>query len=244
MKYKIEELKDITDSIEIMQNHPNSFSKYMFYIIGLLLILATTWSIFAQKYIVITATGEIRPQGEICDIYTRTNGTIISTNIKDGQFVKEGDILMSFDNNTIIKAQCDGIISLIQDINVGDFIQNGIEIAKIIPPNQTQKKVNLYINNEDIINIKQGQDVSLEILSLPQTEYGAIKTTLENISNDAKSNNGNNYYTATCSLDTMNIKDIKGNSLDIKNGMMVKARIINRQVSYFKYFLEKINILN
>ncbi|AQS08226.1 HlyD family secretion protein [Clostridium saccharobutylicum] len=244
MKYKIEELKDITDSIEIMQNHPNSFSKYMFYIIGLLLILATTWSIFAQKYIVITATGEIRPKGEICDIYTRTNGTIINTNIKDGQLVKEGDILISFDNNTIIKAQCDGIISLIQDINVGDFIQNGIEIAKIIPSNQTQKKVNLYINNEDILNIKQGQDVSLEILSLPQTEYGAIKTTLENISNDAKSSNGNNYYTATCSLDTINIKDIKGNSLDIKNGMMVKARIINRQVSYFKYFLEKINILN
>ena len=30
----------------------------------------------------------------------------------------------------------------------------------------------------------------------------------------------------------------------IKNGMLVQARIINREVSYFRYFLEKINILD
>jgi len=244
MKYKIEELKDITDSREIMQSSPNGFSKYIFYIIGILLILVTIWSIFAQKYIVVTATGEIRPQGEIFDIYNGTNGTVISTNIKDGQFVKQGDTLLNIDNETVIKAQYDGFISLIQDVNVGNLIQKRIEIARRLPSDQLNKKVNLYINNQDISTIKQGQSVNLEILSLPQTEYVPIKTTLEDISNDTKINNGNSYYTATCNLDTTQIKDKKGNHLDIKNGMIVKARIINRQVPYFRYFLEKINILN
>ena len=36
----------------------------------------------------------------------------------------------------------------------------------------------------------------------------------------------------------------KGTSIDIKNGMIVEARIINREVSYLRYFLEKINILD
>ena len=39
------------------------------------------------------------------------------------------------------------------------------------------------------------------------------------------------------------MKNDKGNMVDIKNGMIVQARIINREVSYFRYFLEMINIL-
>lgn len=39
MNYKIEDIKDITDSTEILHSKPEGFSKYMFYIITVLLSL-------------------------------------------------------------------------------------------------------------------------------------------------------------------------------------------------------------
>ena len=69
---------------------------------------------------------------------------------------------------------------------------------------------------------------------------------LQNISVDAKvsEEQGASYYTGTCAINETSMKNKKGNTVDIKNGMLVQARIINREVSYFRYFLEKINILD
>lgn len=55
MKYKIEELKDITDSREIMNSTPKGFSKYMMYIIIGLLTVTIIWSLIAKKQIVVSA---------------------------------------------------------------------------------------------------------------------------------------------------------------------------------------------
>ena len=85
-----------------------------------------------------------------------------------------------------------------------------------------------------------------ELASLPGSEYGYINSTLENISVDAKvsQKEGTSYYTATCSIDETTLKNKKGESIDIKNGMLAQVRVVNRKVSYLRYFLEKIDILD
>ena len=62
MRYKIEELKDITDSREIMQSTPHGFSRYMMYIIIALLTVVITWSLLAKKEITAKANGVVRLQ--------------------------------------------------------------------------------------------------------------------------------------------------------------------------------------
>ncbi|ALB44112.1 hypothetical protein [Clostridium beijerinckii] len=110
------------------------------------------------------------------------------------------------------------------------------------PKNNT---CNIYIENTSFGNIKEGNKVSLEIISLPKSEYGIISSTLENISDDVVlSDDGEKkYYTATCELGKTKLVDKNGNYVDIKNGMEVNVKIISRELSYCKYFLEKLNIV-
>ena len=97
MKYKIEELKDITDSREILQSTPNGFSKYMMYIIITLLLCVLIWSLLATKEITVRASGTVKPAEEITKITSSINGNITTSNIKDGMQVNEGDILLVVD---------------------------------------------------------------------------------------------------------------------------------------------------
>lgn len=488
MKYKIEELKDITDSREIMQSKPNGFSKYMTYIIIVLLATVIVWSVLANKEITVKASGVVRPSVEVAKLSSSVNGTISEVNISEGMEVKKGDVLLvingeeyelqkksleeslknrekeleankklkgsildgvnhldsedsvegnyykkyelyldnlksgntqvdslesqkenikatisdlklllkaieeeknQFDSNhylyyqykdyemtlqnyrkqissykwqitelektkvkadkeskeenqqiennneiidkqikeiqnniknaeneiekyknnqkmnisntiaqnelklnegvatssngsykeqyisqldskimslessiseikmnldvtnnkveaTSIKADSDGILNLINDVKIGDFIQAGTQIASIIPSNNDKYKAEVYIENQKFGEIKDGEDVILEFVSLPQREYGIVKSNLKDISVDAKvsEKEKTSFYTGICDIPVKSMTNKKGNSINIKNGMLVEARIINREVSYFKYFLEKINILD
>ena len=143
-----------------------------------------------------------------------------------------------------IKASSDGIVNILSNIGVGDFVQGGTEIASIVPEDDKNFQIDVYIRNEDFGNIKDGQDVMIELASLPSSEYGYIKSNLINISVDAKSNQNESYYTATCPVDETFLTNKKGESADIKNGMIAEVRIVSRRVTYFRYFLEKIDILD
>ena len=106
-------------------------------------------------------------------------------------------------DDTSIKAEYDGVINIINEIKVGDYIQSGTQIASIVPDETSDFIAEIYIENQNIGEISEGEDVILEFASLPQSEYGVIKTKLDNISVDAKINpeQGMSYYTGRCKLD-------------------------------------------
>lgn len=473
MRYKIEELKDITDSREIMQSKPKGFGKYMAYIIILLLIFCIVWSIFAKKEITLDVIGEIRPSNNEISISSSASGIITALYYKDGDKVKKGDLLLELDNtelksqvklledklekyekeldntnkliksisdninyftenddekeyynkyefyssnlkdsnnkinlistqkenlqkslddynlliqsindnvnylnnssslyytyeeyilnindynrkimkyeeelnslientnleetikseqiktlessledaksalekykneqntiiyssiesikskitelelsvttsnlkeeyisqlnstaktledniselkmniesynieinNTIIKAETDGFINVTTLINPGEYLQIGTNIASLIPIENNEFKVNLYIKNEDFGDIKNGQDINIEIAALPKSEYGLINSKICNISSDSKldSQTGISYYTAEAIIEKNYLTDKSGKKVYIKPGMLIDGKIINRTTSYFRYFLEVLNILS
>lgn len=149
-------------------------------------------------------------------------------------------------NATSIKAPCDGIVNMLADIKIGDFIQNGTQIASIVPEDDLNYIIETYIDSKSFGEIKDGQDVIIELVSLPGREYGYLKSNLNNISVDAKvsQEKGTSYYTAKSPINKTTLNNKKGESIDIKNGMLAEVRILNRRVSYFRYFLEKISILD
>lgn len=149
-------------------------------------------------------------------------------------------------DSTSIKVPCDGMISLVSEINVGNYVQGGTEIATIVPEDNNKFNVEVYIANQNFGEIKEGQDVVIELASLPGSEYGYINSKLENISSDAKINQeeGVSYYTAECPIDKTKLINKNKEIVNIKNGMLAEVRIVNREVSYFRYFLEKIDILD
>jgi len=146
---------------------------------------------------------------------------------------------------TTIKAEYDGVINLSNAFKVGDVVQPGTELAKIIPKDNSEFVVDTYIENVSFGEISEGKDVIIEFMALPQSEYGVVKSKLTNISTDAKVNEQQgSYYTATCSIPTTFMTKKDGTKVDIRNGMLVQVRIINREVTYMRYFLESLSILN
>ena len=69
--------------------------------------------------------------------------------------------------STSIKAQCSGIINLINDINQGDYIQAGTQIASIIPNENTKFKAEIYIENQKLTDIKN-KKISQKLCLLSQ----------------------------------------------------------------------------
>lgn len=147
---------------------------------------------------------------------------------------------------TSIKSQSDGVITMLNQVKVGDFVQGGTEIASIIPEDNKNYKVEIYIDNQSFGEIKEGDDVTLEFGALPQREYGIVKSKLTNISVDSKveQKEGKSYYTAICELPVTYLTNKNGDKIDIKNGMITQARVINREVSYLRWYLEKINLID
>ena len=177
---------------------------------------------------------------------TQLDSTIMSLESTISEIKMNLDVANNKIQSTSIKADSGGIVNLINDIKVGDFIQAGTQIASIIPSDNDEYKAEIYIENQNFGEIKDGEDVILEFVSLPQREYGIVRTNLSDISVDAKvsEKEKTSYYTGICDIPVKTMTNKKGNSIDIKNGMLIEARIINREVSYFRYFLEKINILD
>lgn len=177
---------------------------------------------------------------------TQLDSTIMSLESTISEIKMNLDVANNKIQSTSIKADSGGIVNLINDIKVGDFIQAGTQIASIIPNDNDEYKAEIYIENQKFGEIKDGEDVILEFVSLPQREYGVVRTNISDISVDAKvsEKEKTSYYTGICDIPVTTMTNKKGNSIDIKNGMLIEARIINREVSYFRYFLEKINILD
>lgn len=145
-------------------------------------------------------------------------------------------------DNCIIKAQEEGIVSFKNEISIGNYIQIGIEVANIIPDQTSKYKVEFYILNKDIGNIKEGDQIKL---ALPQQDFEAIDSKITKISTDAvvNKNDGNSYYIAETYINNKLINH-QGNGIEIRPGMNFEVRIITERVKYLNYFLKKINLLN
>lgn len=72
-------------------------------IIGIftLLIGAIIWACVSEIDVVITASGSVQPIGNLNVVKTYSGGTVKSINISEGDFVKQGDVLIELDTEAL-----------------------------------------------------------------------------------------------------------------------------------------------
>ncbi|HYX16902.1 MAG TPA: HlyD family efflux transporter periplasmic adaptor subunit [Nostoc sp.] len=56
------------------------------------------WAYFAKIEQVVPATGQLKPEGTIKEVQAPVSGVVKTVNVKDGQAVKAGDLLLTFDS--------------------------------------------------------------------------------------------------------------------------------------------------
>ncbi|SHH17714.1 HlyD family efflux transporter periplasmic adaptor subunit [Tepidibacter thalassicus] len=143
----------------------------------------------------------------------------------------------------IIKAPIDGILKIQKELNVGDNVIGGEDIATIIPKKQNEFKVKIYVENKDISNIKVGDTVKYHFKALPFKEYGELKGKISNIASDASfdENSGLSYFVEG-SLENKPVYGYKGDVKKVKVGMTADVYIVTKRKKILHYILEKLDL--
>lgn len=158
-------------------------------------------------------------------------------------YLKKYDIQ---NDKCLIRAGTSGYYYTAKDLNVGTYIQQGIVIGTIYPELETKYYAQIYVENQDIAKIQEGQEVKFEIAAFPSSEYGYFTGKVENIAKDISvdQSTGNSYYLVKVSCDSMTVVNAKGEEVSLKNGMACQAKIIVDKQNVLTYVLEKIDLLD
>lgn len=143
-----------------------------------------------------------------------------------------------------IVAEQDGVISELALLAEGDSISAGTALATIIPMDESEFKVQLYVNNADIANVQKGDMIQYNVAALPSNQYGVIAGKVTMVSTDVLLQDGeySGYFLVEGSIANTALSDASGNSGAINIGMQVEAKIVTQTKSIFRYLLEKINL--
>ncbi|KOA19069.1 hemolysin secretion protein D, chromosomal [Clostridium homopropionicum DSM 5847] len=144
----------------------------------------------------------------------------------------------------VVRAPIDGTIHIINEINVAELLQPGTQIATIVPEDNSQFKVQLYLSNKDIASIKLGDSVKYHFEALPYKEYGELSGVITKIGTDSRvdQQSGISYYLVESEIENRPLYSYKGEKGELKIGMNCEAQVITKRKKILYYLLEKINL--
>ena len=137
--------------------------------------------------------------------------------------------------------------------SAGTVVQPGTVLLTLVPKEETLR-AEVWVSNEDIGFVRQGQPVKLKFAAFPFQKYGMVDGTVEHVSADSADNatgNGNNpndkapartpmlFYKALVTLKAMHL------SLDEQNfalsaGMQTHAEILLGTRTVMEYLLSPV----
>jgi len=149
-------------------------------------------------------------------------------------------------NSAIVKAQISGKINMLTEIAKGDSVFAGTQILTILPDNDTTYRVQIILNNMDVAKIKIGDPIKYHFQALPFREYGELNGHITKIGTDAQMDekSGASYYYVEATLDERIASDYKGNTSQVKVGMLCEAQVITGEKHILRYLLEKIDLVD
>ena len=101
MKTMIRDLRDMTDSREMLEAKTSPFVAIFIYFILLVIVIALIWSYFGEIDEVVKATGVVRPNEKVSSIKTKVTGKAEEVNFLQGQRVEQGDVLFTLEREEL-----------------------------------------------------------------------------------------------------------------------------------------------
>ncbi|MGU8578159.1 HlyD family efflux transporter periplasmic adaptor subunit [Clostridium perfringens] len=101
MKFKIDNIENLSDSRQVMESKPNKFIMMFIYILIAVIATFLTWAWFSEKEIIVKVQGVVRPDNEIQSISNIVQGEVKSVKMKNGEEIKKGDILFEIDSSEL-----------------------------------------------------------------------------------------------------------------------------------------------
>ncbi|OOM70720.1 hypothetical protein CLPUN_51850 [Clostridium puniceum] len=167
MRYKIENLEDLTDAKSFMNGYLAScsykFLKYIIYIIIAILICIVTWSLYTEKYVAINAFGEVDTNNNVCNIYIEN---ISIGSIKENDEVQIEIVSLSRNDYGVINSTIDSISN---DVIVDQSNGKKYYTASCILDSNV-----LNDKNGNIVEIKNGMEAKVSVISYKTSYFNYI----------------------------------------------------------------------
>lgn len=196
----------------------------------------------------------VRDMGHSEDLVRERHRLDMLTSISDALFAMENTrstLMMEINRIRLtideaqITAPIDGVISMFTEINDGDLIQAGIDIATIIPASDGEHRVMLAVSNADIAEIEVGQRINFRFAALPFADFGEMPGRVTRISTDARAGaDGQSYFLVEAEMDSGSLFDRQGVESHVRVGMMCDARVITGSQRIIHWVLERLNFVD
>ena len=144
------------------------------------------------------ATGTVIPESNSTTIDTMVDGQIDLVNVKQGDIVKEGDVILiinpgvGYEPYSVI-ANVKGRIQTLHYRNPGSVVKKGEPILTIVPEDQKLIVLGkLFVKDRGYVKV--GQASKVKLANQDQLKFGPIDAKIISISPDAVQSQQGSYY--------------------------------------------------
>lgn len=152
-----------------------------------------------------------------------------------------------------LKATQDSVVKDLATHTAGTVVQPGTVLLTLVPKEETLR-AEVWVSNEDIGFVRQGQPVKLKFAAFPFQKYGMVEGTVEHVSADAADGNtgtgatpndkapGKNQplvYKALITLKAMRL-EMDGEKFPLSAGMQSSAEILLGTRTVAEYLLSPV----
>ena len=120
--------------LEIIEKPANKVGTFIIYTVLTLVIVAICWASLSKVDVVVTASGSIVPKGKINVIQTPSGGIVSAINVREGDYVNEGEVLIEIDSESLLvdvdKLNSQKVI-LSDEIRVYSMILKGTKLKNL-----------------------------------------------------------------------------------------------------------------
>ena len=188
MKTYIQDLKDITDSREMLESKPHFFLAWFAYILIGILVVALIWAYFGQIEDYVKATGTVRPGEKISTIRNMVTGRVDEVYFEQGMKVKEGDVLYRIEIDGLIseKEQLERKVNRLETENNNLIkLKNSILENKNLFDNENIDEIDFYnryrkYETDRLVSIEQYENQRVDMLVQTENELSINKSNLDN----------------------------------------------------------------
>ncbi|WP_278683301.1 HlyD family efflux transporter periplasmic adaptor subunit [Paraclostridium bifermentans] len=198
-KFNIQNLNEISDGRELLETRPNRFTSIFIYILIAILVSFLLWAWFSTKEVVINVPGIVTSNDDTYAISTMLTGAVKSVNIKNGQYVKTGDVLFTL-NTKNDKTQLDGLEKQEKDLSSNIIDLNSLikaingDSSFLSNENKYYSEYSSYLAQNNITNSEINTENSM--ITNVQNQINGLNNLVKSIQNNSNSVSNNSLYNA------------------------------------------------
>ena len=161
-------------------------------------VIFFVWMACSKVDVTTQATGIVITESNSTTIDTMVDGQIQQVNFKQGDIVKEGDVILVINPGVgyepyNIVANVKGRIQSLNYKNPGAVVKKGEPILTIVPQDQTLMVLGkLFVKDRGYVTV--GQSSKVKLANQDQLKFGPIDAKILSISPDAVQSQEGSYY--------------------------------------------------